>query len=727
MHEFRNLKIERHKPGVMTVVIDMPDRPLNVLDEGLLRDLDALVASLEKDRTLSLVVFRSGKESGFLAGADVKQLQQIASSKEAETVLRVGQELYNRIALLPMLTVAVIHGPCLGGGLELALACGFRVARDDESTRIGLPETQLGVIPGWGGTQRLPRLIGLEPALRMILEGQRLAASKAQKLGLVDMLAPPDRFESAVQTFLTDRLAGKPLRRRKHALSARLRGDTWLGRRIVFHIARKRLGRLLRQYPALGAALRAIEVGLQRGLARGLQAERDEFCQALFTPACRNLLELFLQRERARKSATWSGDAGIVPQPVKTVGVIGAGTMGAAIAQLAAYQGLNVVLQDIRQDLVNDGLKRVGSLMQDAVRSGSLDAQAAKDRCDGVTGTTDWEPISRADVVIEAVVERLAVKQEVFRELDKRLRPESLIVSNTSALPINELATATGRAPQVAGLHFFNPVHRMAIVEVVRTAAASDQTVATLVEFTRDLGKVPIVVAEGPGFLVNRILFPYLDEAVRLVCEGLPADQVDREAEEFGMMMGPLEMLDQVGIDIAADVARTMAPLSAEASPVPQRLATMVEQGRLGKKSGAGFYAYREGRKHGAVPASGIAAKTSKTPPVTTPVPFGDGELRPAPLRLALAIINASAQCLSDQIVREPWIIDLAMVLGTGFAPFHGGPLRLADTWGIGEVVAELDRLAETYGPRFRPCALLREMHLAGRTFYETARAPKTN
>jgi 3-hydroxyacyl-CoA dehydrogenase/enoyl-CoA hydratase/3-hydroxybutyryl-CoA epimerase len=472
--------------------------------------------------------------------------------------------------------------------------------------------------------------------------------------------------------------------------------------------------------------LRAIETGLRHGLVRGLDAEREEFCQALFTPACRNLLQVFLQRERARKSSTWSGD-GSVPQAVKTIAVIGAGTMGAAIAQLAAYQGLNVVLKDIRQDLVDEGLKRVESLMQDAVRSGSLDADAAGRRSEAITGTTDWKPVARADVVIEAVVERLDVKQEVFRELDKQLPPDSLIVSNTSALPISELATATGRVPQVAGLHFFNPVHRMAIVEVVRSAATSDQTVTTLVEFARDLGKVPIVVAEGPGFLINRILFPYLDEAVRLVCEGVPVDKIDREAEDFGMMMGPLEMLDQVGIDVAADVARTMASLGAEASPVSQRLAAMVEQGRRGKKSGAGFYTYREGRKQGAVPDSGASPKASTAPPIPTPVHFGNGELRPVQLRLALAIINASAQCLANQIVREPWIVDLAMVLGTGFAPFHGGPLRLADTWGLPEVVAELDRLAGTCGPRFRPCSLLREMQLAGRKFYEPSRAAVAN
>ena len=718
MQEFRNLKIERPNPGVMTIVIDMPDRAVNVLDEGLLRDLDAVVSGIEKDTALSLVVFRSGKESGFLAGADVQQLQQVTSRNEAETAIVAGQQLFSRIAALPIQTVAAIHGPCLGGGLELALACNFRVARDDESTRIGLPETQLGVIPGWGGTQRLPRLIGLESALRMILEGQRLPAAKALKFGLIDMASPPERFEAELQKFLTDRLAGKKVRRKQRGLPARLRGETWLGRKLVFQVARKKLGRRLDQYPALGGAMRAIEAGLAHGLPKGLDVEREEFCQALFTPTCRSLLGLFMQRERARNSETWSGP-GIVPQPVKTIAVVGAGTMGAAIAQLAAFQGLKVVLKDIRQEFVDAGLKRIESLTQDAVRSGSLDAATAKQRCDAVTGTVDWEPVVSANVVIEAVVERLDIKQEVFRELDKRLPPESLIVSNTSALSIGEFANVTDRAPQVGGLHFFNPVHRMAIVEVVRSAATSDQTIATLVAFARDLGKVPIVVAEGPGFLVNRILFPYLDEAVRLVCEGLPADKIDREAEDFGMMMGPLETLDQVGLDIAADVARTMAPLGAEASPVPERLAAMVAQGRLGKKSGTGFYVWHDGRKQGAAAASGTFPQTPTKPSDSSPVAMGTDRLSETQLRLALAIINASAHCLSDEIVCEPWIVDLAMVLGTGFAPFRGGPLRLADTWGIDRLVAELDRLAKSCGPRFQPCALLREMCMGGRKFYE--------
>jgi 3-hydroxyacyl-CoA dehydrogenase/enoyl-CoA hydratase/3-hydroxybutyryl-CoA epimerase len=717
LNSFKNLRIEQDRPGVMTVVMDMPGRPVNVADESLLRDMAALLEGLYRDRSLSLVIFRSGKESGFLAGADLNQLQQIGTQEEAETALRAGQELFTRVAELPMMTVAVIHGPCLGGGLEFALACKFRVARDDPSTRLGLPETQLGLIPGWGGTQRLPRLIGVEPALRMILEGRRLPASKAQKWGLVDMAAPPDQFENELRRFLTDRLAGKPVRRPRRSLPARLRDDTPAGRWVVFQMARRRMAGRGRQYPALAAAVNAIEMGFNRSLTAGLQVERDEFCRLLFTPTCRHLVELFFQRERARKPATWSGESGVAPQPIKTVAVIGAGTMGAGIAQLLAYEGVNVILKDIHQDLVKGGLDKIAKLMQDAVKAGSLSAAEADQRQRTITGTTEWDPVSRADLALEAVLERLDIKREVFRELDRRLPPEACIVSNTSALPIGELASATSRPSQVAGLHFFNPVHRMQLVEVVRSAATDDRTLGALVQLVHDLGKVPVVVADSPGFLVNRILFPYLDEAVRLVCEGVQANVVDREAEEFGMFMGPLELLDQVGIDIAADVAQSIAALSPEASPAPERLKAMAAQGKLGRKSNAGFYVYRKGRKRGVAEK---ARELQAAPQLPAARQFTTGEsMSGIAQRLALAVINAAAQCLADQIVRDPWMVDLAMVLGTGFAPFRGGPLRLADEWGIGPVADALDQLSATCGCRFQPCALLTEMRRDHRRFYD--------
>ena len=363
MSTFQNMKFERNIPGVMTVAFDMPGRPVNIFDESLLRELEQLIVELEQDRELSLVVFRSGKESGFFAGADVHRIQQISAAEEAEVVLRAGQQLFDRIAALRMPTVAVIHGPCLGGGLEFALSCTWRVAREDSSTRLGLPETQLGVIPGWGGTQRLPRLIGLTPALRMILEAQRLPAGKARKLGLVDMAAPGEHFEERVQSFLTDRLAGRSVRRPRRPLMWRMLERSWLGQWGILRMARKRLGLHAEHYPALTGAMRAIAAGLRQGHEKGLATERQEFCRALFSPACRRLMDLFFLREKARKPATWCEPSLERPKPIRSIGVIGAGTMGAGISQLAACQGFRVVLKDVSQEFVEAGMSRIKTLM----------------------------------------------------------------------------------------------------------------------------------------------------------------------------------------------------------------------------------------------------------------------------------------------------------------------------------------------------------------------------
>lgn len=740
MNDFRNLRIEQHRPGVLTAVIDMPGRPVNVLDADVLHELEVLVTRLEHDRDLRMVVFRSAKEAGFLAGADVKQLQHLGNREEVDQVLRMGQELFDRIVSLPLMSVAVIHGACLGGGLEFALACEYRIARDDSSTRIGLPETQLGIIPGWGGTQRLPKRVGLETSLRMILEGQRLSAAKALSVGLVDAIAPPERFDATVKSFLTDRLAGKSLRRKRRRGLARLRDETRLGRWLMLRVVKRKLGRRARQYPALPAAMRAMQAGLRKGHARGLATEREEFSRVLFTPTCRHLLDLFFERERARRPATWASALPHDEHPIQRVAVIGAGTMGAGIAQLAALRGSKVVLKDIRQDIVDAGLQKVDVLMHDAVKAGAVSATEAEAFRKNVTGAVEWEPVANADIAIEAVIERLDVKQEVFRELDRLLPPHALLVSNTSALPISQIGGATSRPGQTAGLHFFNPVHRMQLVEVVRTQQTSDETIARLTEFVRDLGKVPVVVSESPGFLVNRILFPYLDEGVRLLAEGVPLETIDREAKRFGMPMGPLELLDQVGLDVAADVARTIAPFRTEDSPTTAILEAMKTEGRLGKKSNAGFYAYRHGRPHGAghkpeffakfspvaygsapqagevrVDASPSKAKRARLP---DPAPLGGEVLSGIAQRLILPMINEAAECLANKVAVEAWMIDLAMVLGTGFAPFRGGPLRLADTWGLERVVGSLDRLTDLCGPRFRPSQLLRDMALEGRVFH---------
>ncbi|WP_439631611.1 3-hydroxyacyl-CoA dehydrogenase NAD-binding domain-containing protein [Gemmata sp.] len=709
----KHLRIERDARGVATVTFDVQGAPFNVFNDEVIGELRAVIDALERDPP-RVVVFRSGKPSGFFAGADVNRIQQLEHADEVRAVVDAGHSTFARLERLPCPTVAVIHGPCLGGGLEFALACRHRVARDDAATKLGLPETSLGLIPGWGGTQRLPRLVGLRQALKMILEGANLSASKAAAIGLVDVAAPAESFDAAVSQFIDDRLNGRSARHPTRKLLDTLLDATAPGRAVVFAAARKKLAKKARDYPALPAALRAIEAGYRSPGAAGYHAEREGFVSVVFSPVARSLIGLFFQREKARKPSTWV--RGTKPATVKRAAVVGAGTMGAGIAQLLAFNGVPVALKDISEEIVAGGMKKVAALTATASSKGLLTREAADDLVRRVTPTTEWGPLAGCDLVIEAVVEREDVKRTVFRELAEKLGPRAVLASNTSALSVSRIAGATPHPERVAGLHFFNPVHRMQLVEVVRGRDTGDATVATLVELVRKLGKVPVVVADSPGFLVNRTLFPYLDEAVRLVLEGVSGEEVDRAAVRFGMPMGPLELLDQIGVDIAADVSKTFAALTSDPGPVPARFAEMVAAGALGKKAGRGFYTY-DGDRRGK-PTEWATPRRARRPEGAAA-----GELSEVQKRLVYPMINEAAKCLGAGVVAEAWAADLAMVLGTGFAPFRGGPLRTADSLGVARVVRELDELRAAHGPRFEPAELLRHTAREGHGFYADTRA----
>jgi 3-hydroxyacyl-CoA dehydrogenase / enoyl-CoA hydratase / 3-hydroxybutyryl-CoA epimerase len=700
MNSFQDLRVDRDDRDVVTVTFDVAHRPVNVFDESLLRELSQVVDELEMDRTSRMVVFRSAKPSGFMAGADLHVIENITTPEEVDRMLAWGHTLFRRIETLPMPTLCLIHGACLGGGLEFALACRYRIARDDSSTRLGLPETQLGLLPGWGGTQRLPAVVGVTAAARLILEGTRLTARQAEQAGLVDVAWPPATFEESVANFISDRLYHHPLRPRARGWMDRLRDNTALGRRLVLWWTERQLTEKAQHYPALSAALRAIEAGVLHGRQAGFAKEREEFAKVLFHPACRNLLDLFGQGERARNRTTWVPDHVEHSPPIKSIAVLGAGTMGAGIAQLAVTQGYSVTLMDIDTATVQQGLQKIEQLTQQAVKKEVLTSSDAERALASIQTATRIDTLPQVDLVVEAVVERIGVKRQVFHDLDAQLPMNVLLASNTSALPIHEMAAQTHREDRVAGLHFFNPVHKMPLVEIVRTAHTSDDTIAALVQVVRKLGKTPLVVAEGPGFLVNRILFPYLDEAVRMVCEGLSADQIDREAKRFGLPMGPLELMDTIGLDVAVDVSRTLSGLSHESSPTPSRLAEMVAAGEKGQKTGRGFYTYHNGRRD-APTVHPIAAHIK---PVLPPTRVFAGEsVSGIQQRLVFTLINAAVDCLQAGIVSEPWMIDLGMVLGTGFPPFRGGPLKLRDAWGHAAVQETLKQLRQQCGARFEP------------------------
>lgn len=700
MNGFRFLSLEVSDQKVATVTLQNPDRSVNVFDENLLAEMQVVIRQFGQRSDLRLVVFRSSMPTGFLAGADVATIQSIKSPEAANEALQKGQELFDSVARLPVPTVAVIHGSCLGGGLEFAMACRYRIALESASTRLGLPETQLGLIPGWGGTQRLPATVGLTRAMSMILEGSQLNATDALKAGLVDALASPEDTEQDLSRFFESCISATPPKPKARTWWKVLLEKTWPGQALAFAVARRKLGHRGKNYPALPAALRAMEVGLRKGPAAGFREERTQFCSILFHATTRNLLELFFQRERARKLTTWIPSTSVAGTPIKTVAVIGGGTMGAGIAQLALTRGYRVVLKELNADLAAAGEKRVTDLINAAVRKGAISSHVQQTIQSALTVTTDWQPVCDAELAIEAIVEKIDLKRQLFKELDVRLPDHAILASNTSALSIRELATATARPDRVAGLHFFNPVHKMPLVEIVQGQNTSQQSLATLLEFSRTLGKTPLVVAEGPGFLINRILFSYLDEGVRLVLDGIPVSDVDREAKRFGLPMGPLELMDTVGLDIAVEVAATLSVLNRDTSPTPEFLTELLRSGHKGRKSGSGFYSYSNG-KRGAATDLQISPRTSV--PQMASQCIGEETFSGIQLRLIGALMNAAARAMSAEIVTESWMVDLGMVLGTGFPPYRGGPLRVAATWGHGVVRHLLSELAQSQGPRFAP------------------------
>lgn len=721
--------------GILTVWLDSPGRSVNVFDADMIEGLEQAVSHIVAMPRTSLVVFRSRKANGFFAGADVHAIAAMRSQQVVKAVILRGQTLMQRVAELPMPTLAVIDGICMGGGLEFAMACRFRAASDGSQTKLSLPEIRLGLIPGWGGTQRLPKLVGLQQSLKMILKGSSLTAGKALRAGLVDRLLANDDFEAQLQQCQSDILAGRfSSSHGRSSWVARALTNNPLGRRIVLAMARREVADQAAHYPALPQAIKAVGMANRRGLD-GFAFEREAFANLLFTPTAQNLVGLFLQRDLAKKVGTWvtspsdlasglasdgsveanadrASDSPPQPAPIQHLAVIGAGQMGAAIGSLAALQGIRVTFKEINQPTAQAGAQRVAQLLDKQQARGRLSASNYRKARQLCQFTSRWEDLAECDAAIEAVLEVDSVKRDVFQQLDRYLPARSLLVSNTSSLSVTRMAMVTKRHKQVAGLHFFHPVDRMELVEVVRTELTDDATLAQLLELVRRLGKTPIVTSDKPGFLVNRVLFPYLGEAVRMVTEGYDISTIDRELKQFGMPMGPLELIDHVGVDIASHVANSLAGDAADAEVPATFLANMAQRKWLGKKSGMGFYDWSKGRRAN----TQLAIDGS---PAGSVAKFEEDGLTEVSRRLVYPMLNEAVHCLDELVVSEPWMVDLGMVLGTGFAPMHGGPLRLIDAITTPVVCRNLSALEKQYGGRFAPAHGLQSMAGRRQSFYQ--------
>ncbi len=686
--DLTNFDLHLDSRGVLTAILNVPHSPVNVFNPSVLSDLASLLAMVEQSREIQALVFRSGKDSGFLAGADVHQIEAIQTSEEARQASWIGQSLFTRLENLAVPTVAVIQGPCLGGGLEFALACKVRVVVNDSRTKLGLPEVELGILPGWGGTQRLPRLIGLTQALPMLLAGKKLNAKQAVKTGLADLLVEPMEIEGELQSLLTNLLEGRFPARKARTWKTWLLDRTAIGRHFVFQQARQGIRDKSKHFPALPAILEAV-VASVRGGEQGFGVERKVFGELAVSPTSRHLVQLFFQREKARNAATWTGPLSEKPPPIRKVGVIGGGVMGAGIAHWCATQGYSVAVKEISADFVAQAGARIDQLFDESVRKGAMSFDEARFRRASITIDVNWHALNDVDLVIEAATEKLDLKQAIFRELMEHVPFHAILATNTSALPVSALAHVIAEPERVVGLHFFNPVHRMQLVEIVTTQHTTDRQIARLVEFSKKLGKTPIVCADSPGFVVNRILFPYLDEAVRLVIEGVAPARIDKVIESFGMPMGPLELLDQVGIDVAAHVADSLANLSHQTSPTTGYLHQLAAAGKLGRKTNHGFYVYKHGKKQR--PA---AEETHENGSVTDEM---------IEQRIILRLVNEAGQVMTEGVAHEPWMVDLAMVLGTGFAPHTGGPLAYAEQLGVPTLLQRLEHWEQKAGARFSP------------------------
>lgn len=704
MRDWKHWKLEVDEASA-TLWIDVPGQSQNVFSDAVLSELDDVLTALEEETQLACVFIRSRKPTSFFAGADIREFTAIETREQAMAVSERGQQLFQRIADLKPAVVAVIQGACLGGGLEMALACDYRVAVDDPSTRLGLPETELGILPGWGGTQRLPPLVGMLQAIGMILQARKLPARGARKAGLVDLVCSPADVEMTVdklkEKLTADGTLGKADVQRTW-LGWFFNETSW-GRSLAVGGTEKKIARQTKHYPALGKALQAIRLS-RIDQAKGFEFERQAIADLLFTPTCQNLVRLFLLREKARSVATWTSIEN-VPE-TKTLAVLGGGTMGAGIAQLAAKTGLGVVLKEIDESAMHAAEERIEEAHQALVSRGRLTTSQATQQKQAIQFTTEWSQLEKADVVVEAVPESIDLKKTVFQETAKHCPQTTVLASNTSALSVTEIATAVDSPARIGGLHFFNPVHRMDLVEVIQAEQTDESTMAQLVQLSRKLGKTPVVVKDSPGFIVNRILMPYLDEAVKLAVErtarGQDLSVIDLDMKRFGMPMGPLELLDQVGLDVAAHVADSMTVVFGDESLTATIMKRFLDEGRMGRKSGNGFYSYPAGKRGQLQNFKELLGGLDIDLPEEPSTPFNT-EYSIIQQRLVFAMVNEAGRCLAEEIVAEDWAIDLAMVLGTGFAPFRGGPLAFARQFEAQTVHDTLRALAGSYGPRFEP------------------------
>jgi 3-hydroxyacyl-CoA dehydrogenase/enoyl-CoA hydratase/3-hydroxybutyryl-CoA epimerase len=645
----KHFRLDVDFDGIAWITFDSPKSSVNVWNEETLREFNHLLETIEHDTRVKTLVLRSAKERIFIAGADIKAIRNMQHVR-VNDLIWLGQAVFDRLARLKVPKIAAIHGACMGGGFEVTLACDWRIASDHDSTKIGLPETQLGILPAWGGSTRLSRIVGVRKALDLITTGKLLNSTAAKRAGLVSHVVPAERLETMARRLAREKRPGM-----------KFRFENVFSQVIGYLAKRKVLEKTRGLYPSVTKAVEVVTHAVHGEIEKGLLLERNAVAELIKSRDSARLIDLFFKREEANKRPATGGTA----LPIHDATVIGAGVMGAGIAHILASRGIRVLMTDVTNDSLARGLERIHGLVSDATRRRLVTKVQARDTLDRISTTHVPVPLNRHHLVIEAATESMELKKKIFADLASRVSADTILATNTSALSVSDLAKTVPNPERVVGLHFFNPVHRMPLVEIITLPETSPDVLATVVSFVQKLGKTPVVVKDSPGFLVNRILVPYLMEAVRLHESGIPVKDIDEAMLEFGMPMGPMRLLDEIGLDVAAHVAKTLASAFPDRFPHTDALDKMVNEGHLGKKTGQGFYRYENGKE--------ILPTTHSDLPRHESIQTN----------LALLISQEAMRCLKEGIARNADDIDLAMVLGTGYPPFRGGPITFARDAGI--------------------------------------------
>lgn len=713
-HTPHTLTLETRDRGVVVLWMDDPTAALNTLKKELALELERVLGELEGMGSLRALVLASGKPDSFAAGVNLEILQRITSAAEAQALAQLAQRVHNRLAALPVPKVAAIHGPALGGGLELALACDGRVASIDPRTKLGLPEVKLGLLPGGGGTQRLPGLIGMQAALDLLLSGQQIPAQRAWEIGLVDAIVPQALLLDTAISYALALRVHPPLRRRptfKERLWKWLLEGNALGRALLFQQIRSQtLQKTRGHYPAPERILEVVRIGLEQGTETGYRVEAERFGELVVSREAAELINIFFAMA-GLKQETGVSDSQVQARPVTKVGVLGGGLMGAGITYVTAdVAGTPVLLKDKDAAGAARGIAYIRNILDQRVKHRRISDLRRTQVLTRLTVTIDYERFADADVVIEAVFEDPQLKRQMVRDIEAVGRTDTIFASNTAAIPISQIAEASIHPETVIGMHYFSPVEKMPLLEVVTAPKTAPWVTATCVELGKRQGKTVIVVNDGPGFYTSRILMAYLNEAGYLLAQGVPVDTIDTALRRFGFPVGPVTLLDGVGIDMTEQLAQLLHRAFGERMHPPPTLAKLRADRRLGCGNKRGFYLYNG--RHSGKRVDPSVYTVMGVQPVAAVTPEEIIE------RCTLQMVNEAAHCFEEGILHSARDGDIGAVFGLGFPPFRGGPFRYIDTLGARQVVARLEQYARRYGERFTPAFVLIELARSGARFY---------